>query len=364
MYVDNFRCLVNFEIRFDRMNLLLGPNGSGKSSVFEVLRRIQRLINEQESIDDLFPTENLTRWQTLKTQRFEVDFEVGVDSYRYVLIIEHTPDLRKRRIQEERLTFNHEPLFEFLEGTAKLYRDNRSKGPEYPFDWTRSGVAMLQERPDNSKLIRFRQGFGRIVIARVLPSLINATSFNDQSRLDSDATNFASWYRFLSQEHQGNIVDLTQTLRSVMPGFDSFSLREHGEDARVLSVFMRAGSQNEKSVRYSFEELSDGQRMLVVLYALLNGLKGKGFSLFLDEPDNFLSLREIQPWLLALQDACGSDIDQATLISHHPEAMNLLAHSNGRWFTRPENGPVRLSEPPPDAQNLSASEIVARGWNS
>jgi len=40
LYVDNFRCLVNFELRLDRVNLLLGENGTGKTSVFDVLYRL------------------------------------------------------------------------------------------------------------------------------------------------------------------------------------------------------------------------------------------------------------------------------------------------------------------------------------
>ncbi len=31
IYIDNFRCFSNFELRPDRVNLLFGVNGSGKS---------------------------------------------------------------------------------------------------------------------------------------------------------------------------------------------------------------------------------------------------------------------------------------------------------------------------------------------
>ena len=34
IYIDNFRCFVNFEYRPERKQLLLGANGSGKSSLF------------------------------------------------------------------------------------------------------------------------------------------------------------------------------------------------------------------------------------------------------------------------------------------------------------------------------------------
>ena len=52
---------------------------------------------------------------------------------------------------------------------------------------------------------------------------------------------------------------------------------------------------------FDFTDLSDGQRQLIVLYTVLQSLKQNIFSvLLIDEPDNFVSLREIQPWLKSL----------------------------------------------------------------
>ena len=36
IYIDNFRCFVNFELNLEKVSLLLGPNGSGKTSIFNV----------------------------------------------------------------------------------------------------------------------------------------------------------------------------------------------------------------------------------------------------------------------------------------------------------------------------------------
>jgi len=33
LYVDNYKCLVNFELPLQELSLLLGPNGAGKTSV-------------------------------------------------------------------------------------------------------------------------------------------------------------------------------------------------------------------------------------------------------------------------------------------------------------------------------------------
>ena len=50
------------------------------------------------------------------------------------------------RIDEEVLLCDERPLFEFRVGEAQLYRDDGSRGPKYPFDWTQSGLAALGSR--------------------------------------------------------------------------------------------------------------------------------------------------------------------------------------------------------------------------
>lgn len=101
-----------------------------------------------------------------------------------------------------------------------------------------------------------------------------------------------------------------------------------------------------------------------MLYTLVFGLKGSGLSLFLDEPDNFVALREIQPWLSNLSDECGEGFEQAVLISHHPEIINYLGGSSGRFFSRDRNGPVRVHEVAPQiTDGLNLAETIARGWD-
>jgi len=43
--------------------------------------------------------------------------------------------------------------------------------------------------------------------------------------------------------------------------------------------------------------------MLIALYTLIFVLENQGVLLFIDKPDNFLALWEIQPWLIILDDA-------------------------------------------------------------
>ena len=54
IYAHNFRCLINFEISLDNINLLIGPSGAGKSTLVDLLALISTLISENGSVEDLF----------------------------------------------------------------------------------------------------------------------------------------------------------------------------------------------------------------------------------------------------------------------------------------------------------------------
>ena len=80
-------------------------------------------------------------------------------------------------------------------------------------------------------------------------------------------------------------------------------------------------------MNFSISELSDGQRYLIALYMVLHFLIARGSTVIIDEPDNFIALREIQPWLLAAEEAVEENRGQLILVSHHPEILN-------RWASR------------------------------
>ena len=113
----------------------------------------------------------------------------------------------------------------------------------------------------------------------------------------------------------------------------------------------------------NFDQFSDGQRNLVALFTVLHSAVGADTTLCLDEPDNYVALREIQPWLIELIDRTRETASQCLLISHHPELINYLASSQGVRFFRDNLGPVRTQPfQTTEDDGLLPAEIVARGW--
>lgn len=371
LYIDNYKCFVNFELELQHLNLLIGDNGSGKSTLFEVFHLLRNLIVEQQTVGELFSPKTLTRWQDRSIQTFELELEGNNGIYSYKLEIEYLRQEQKRRIRVEELRFDEKLIFASKLGDVQLYRDDFTAGPKYPFDWNRSGLATILPRRDNSLLSWFKDRINKIHVLRIDPKAMTARSEGEDETPEVNLSNFASWYRHLSQEEPGKVFDLFNSLKEIIEGFDALRLASDGgaRAPRTLEMQQRITPEQEKEselqkhVEFDFEELSDGQRVLIALHTLLHFAVDKDTTLCIDEPDNFVALREIEPWLNELADI-SAETSQFLLISHHPKLINILALEKGIAFQRSYGtGPVRAKLFSADTSSgLTVSELVARGW--
>jgi predicted ATPase len=363
LYVDNYRCLVNFHLELQELTLLVGPNGSGKSSVLDVLFALRQLLSGTGKVSDpgIFPSRSLTRWQDRNLQVFEVTVSLeGEPDTTYRLEIEHDKESRRAQILLEALKVEQKLLFEFLRGDVQLYRDDYSLGSQYAADRSESALARVAARPANQRLTRFLDFLRGVSVCAIDPKRFQAESVSEEPLLQSDGGNFASWYRHQIQERQDLILGVIEALRQIVDDFQSIRMERVGSEARAFVVVFEG-----RNGRYELrlDELSDGQRALIALYALVS-LADEQDVLFLDEPDNFLALAEIQPWLMFLSDVCGARPRQAIICSHHPELIDYLGAEAGVLLRRETSGSVttrRLSEIPVDT-GLKLSEVIARGW--
>lgn len=375
IYVNNFRCLVNFELRVDSLNLFLGSNGSGKTTVFEVLRKLQKFIlgdqafQQDYKVSDLFANKDLTRWQKSNIQKFELELQGNDGIYKYTLEIEHQGEYAPPRMRLESLTFDGQPLFNFwvdpgdigiTVGQARLYNDDPNRESVYLpfFDGSRSGISFIYERPDNLKLTWFKKRISNFFIVQINPYIMESESRQEASSPNWDMSNYAAWYSYLSQESQGKILKLTLELQNIIQGFDSFQNPKSG-DVRILSASFTRPSK----AAYRLNELSHGQKALIALYTLIYCSPDENFTLCIDEPENFLALPEIKPWWGRVMDYCLENQAQVMLISHHPSLINYLASNSGYWFERRDNEAVRVRRiTDTEEEGLSVAKLIELGW--
>lgn len=215
-------------------------------------------------------------------------------------------------------------------------------------------------RDDNWPLLRFCESVQHWLILHPMPHVISHVAGSEASALSEHAENFAEWYRHISQENPGVGYKAKEHLEDVLLGFDQISLKESGL-SRQLTVTFRIGG---KDYDFDFLALSDGQRQLIILYTVLEALQAGIFTtLFMDEPGNFVSLREIQPWIGNLKDVCEEKGRQAIIVSHHPEIINTMARGDELWFSRHGGAHVVARQMPVIAE-LPPAEVVARGWEN
>jgi hypothetical protein len=172
--------------------------------------------------------------------------------------------------------------------------------------------------------------------------------------------NVISWYRSLSQEQDWTDA-LRDSLRDVWPDFKSFRLVDVGSNTKALQLRFE-GSSGPDSGPLFFDQLSDGEKALVGLYMVRAALAtGAANTVLLDEPDNYVGLPELQPWVLSLRELLDEN-HQAILVSHHPEILSNAGQDYGRYLWRDNHtSPTRIG-PLKVPAGLTPGEAIARGW--
>ncbi len=367
LYVNNYKCLVNFNLAFQDLTLLLGRNGTGKTSVLEVVYALRELLSGKARIadPDVFPTRTLTAWQTEELQVFEVEAELLGGTLLYRLEIEQDTTNHLSLIANESLSDSDgRPLFEFKGGNVRLYRDDYSPGPTFPADRTESALARVVPHDDNTRLTQFLDFMRYVLVCGLYPAGFEHETRRHDVMLARDGHNFSSWYQHFQLEDPEQVGQLRKSLEDVIDGFDGIRMQKVGQNTRAFTMDFY---ENGRLYELGLDEISDGQRALVALYSLIHISAGMGYTLFLDEPENYVALSEIEPWLAELSVRCGDAIPQAVVCSHHPELIDYLGLSSGISLSREPSGitsATRVADMTLTTEGgLKLSEIVARGWD-
>jgi predicted ATPase len=366
VYIDNFRTFSNFEVQLDRVNLLIGDNGTGKSTFVDILHSVVGLVVMEEPIENAFPPLSRTRWDSRSTQKVELDICINDGRYQYFVEVSHNLKEETVTLQREIVKFDTKTIFLYEDGSVRLHNNEGKLGAEFLFRGTRSFLPQLLARPENTLLTRFINSLRGAWLLKLNPINMNAESRSEAETLNSDGSNFASWYRHLSQD-QGDLSRLYKRLGKVLPGFRKLRTASTGKSGRQRELFaVFSYSDSELQYEIDFEELSDGERATIILYCLLmeaeNGNEADGnlMTLLLDEPENYVGLQLIQPWLVELADATRNE-GQLFVISHNPEVIDYLAADHALFFERPGGGPTRVRKDPFNRDlGLRASEQITQ----
>ncbi|MGC2298301.1 MAG: AAA family ATPase [Acidobacteriaceae bacterium] len=357
VYIDNFRSFVNFEYRPEAKQLLLGPNGSGKSSLLEAIRYLKAFVRGDSNE---FTQSTRTRWQDRPLQVIEIDADLDGKEFEYRVEIGFAAVTREQSVNLERLKVSGTTVFELADGKIRFFPLD-SSSLAVPLQTNRSSLHLsVLSNPD---VRQFVQWLDRIHCFSIdaYRGKMDEVSDNEEREPDFELENLAPWFRYLLQTYPDDNVKFVNSLKECMDGFQALRFSPEEDGARKLRAEFLGPTK--KRISYSISELSEGQRQLIAMYMILHFPIQHGDTVFIDEPDNFISLREIQPWLTAAEQAVEDCRSQLILISHHPEILNQWAMEYGLRFFREENGQTRTKKFRPEQNgSLLPSELVARGW--
>jgi predicted ATPase len=360
IYIDNFRSFVNFEYKPERKQLLLGPNGSGKSSLLDAIRYVKQLIDGAENP---FTQSTRTRWQDKPLQIVEIEALLDGKTYEYRVEIGFKSETRQPSVNLERLRVSGATVFELANGEIRFFPNEGVTKP-IPLWTTKSAMYLSQlSNPHVQQFVEWMEKNVHCIRIDAYPGKMDESADSEERMPDYELENIAGWYRYLVGAYPTENVKFLESMKAALDGFQT--LRFSSEEDGVKRLRADFATSTNKRVSYSLYDLSDGQRCLLDLYMVLHFLIARGHTVFIDEPDNFVSLREIQPWLLAAEEAVEDHHGQLILISHHPELLDQWAPEHGLRFFREDNGYVRTEKFKPDpGGNLHPSELIARGWES
>lgn len=360
--INNFRCLVDFELSFDSFGVLCGPNGSGKSSLFDALKLIRDLATGDGVLGGKGPNDvpnlDFTSWLKETRQEFELDLTLEDRRFSYVLHLEQVAEDLKPRIVRESAKCDDQLLFERDLDAVRLRRGD-GRESTFPLDWRQAALGAVQAPRDRKEIEILQRAMNSMLILRPDARVMRGESLEEVARPEMNLGDVISWYRSL----QGDL-DWTNTLRDslrdIWPDFQSFRLVEYGRNAKALQLRFEAEGSSETFLY--FDQLSDGEKALVGLYMVRASMASNFVStVFIDEPDNYVGLPELQPWILAMLELLGLK-HQVILISHHPEILASADGDGGFYLSRDHHSSRTRIAPLRIPEGLTPGEAIARGW--
>jgi predicted ATPase len=369
--IDNFRYFEGFVWEPAPKQLILGANGCGKSSMMDALTNLRRFVAGDAKVEEVFPLRERTKWLDRAEQTFGIDATIAGETYSYRLVLDAGSEPAHPQVKSETLCYGGQKAFEHNGVWVKIFKGAMEAPVDFLHGSEWSAVASLpyelvENFEDFAEAVRtqhrFRDWLRGLQVFQLNPFPMKGRTDAEDLNPGLDLANFASWYRHLVELYPDRKRAFFQGLRESMSGFEVLGLDHAGEDVRVLMAGFSLG--NGAFVKFRFEDLSEGQRCLICLYAVLHFVVAEGGTVVIDEPENFVSLREIQPWLTTAENVVEDAHGQLILMSHHPEFIDQWAPPYGVRFVRDDSGPVRVKPWTGDpGSRLSAAELVARGWD-
>lgn len=349
LFVNNFRCLDNFELRLPPHSpaVILGKNGVGKSSIGDLLKMLHSIGAGETNVGNLLEGNEPAKKD--KPFSLEIDMDFSEEKLSYRLSLEYLERADAWRVREESLTCDGVTAYSRDVKAVKVFR-NQDYTSEFSMNWFSVALPIIQENDAADAIATMKNALSSIVVLKPSPSLMVAESPKPEYHLNADASNYSSWLAGFMAESPYAYMDLVAYIKQVFPDFDHFAYERIGPSSQRLWVTFQSESQTSS---LPFSCLSDGEKCQFLAAAIIAKTEVEcPVICFWDEPDNYITTSEIAYLLPALCHAFSS-CGQLLIASHSREAILCFGESETYVLSRKSH--LEATMPPQTLDELRKS---------
>ncbi len=338
LYVNNFRCLENFELTMKEMSsaLLIGKNGVGKSTIAKALEVFQSIARGTNRLRDLAKEPRLIGTKDFAHGKRDVpirlEIEVLLDNklYKYVLALdlpENLENFKELRVFEEQFLVAGNPIYSRKAAQVTIHNNAQNKEAQFSVDWHLVAMPIIS----NDSVDIFKNWLSQMIILAPIPSLMTGNSYSETLEPKRDGSDIGEWLSGILGRYPAAYREIDKYLRDIMEDFQDFVNEIIGKDLKSLVVRFE---KNKATLNVDFQDLSDGEKcfFLCALVLAANKFYGPIFC-FWDEPDNYLSLSVVGDFIMSLRRSF-KDNGQIVVTSHNPEAIREFSYENTFFLDR------------------------------
>jgi len=334
IYINNFRCLENFELTLKDIPsaLLIGKNGVGKSAISYVLQVFQSVGRGINRVNQLIEPKDFSRGRSDVPIRFEIEVFLKYKLYKYILAFDLTEESTKIRVFEEQLLVAGNPIYSRKKAQINLEYISQNHEAQFSVDWYLVALPIMQEISQNDPLHIFRTWLDHMIILAPIPSLMTGESNQETLEPKRNASNIGEWLSGLLGRYPAAYREIDKYLREIMPDFEDFRNEIIGKNSKNLLVQFKV---NDAYLNIDFEDLSDGEKCFFLCGVVLAATKFYELPVFCfwDEPDNYLSISEVGHFIVSLRRSFKNS-GQILVTSHNSEAIQKFSDENTFFLDR------------------------------
>ena len=310
IYIDNFKSLSDFHMKFGKFNCLIGLNGSGKSTVLQAMDFLARLVYGR--IDDWLEKRHwdksdlnckLTRKQNIS---FEISFDLEQDKG---LVWKGEFNRQRLYCSSESISIAGKLYLKVADGK---YAMNGKASTPISFEYQGSILSVLKERQPYKVLSSFKTSLLSLKSMDLLsPHLLRQKARASEKNLGLGGEKLSAFLHELSVEKK-NILE--KCLREYYPHFSGYQTKSLRSGWKKLLVQETFGTQ---TIETEARHINDG---MLRIFAIVAQTQADHSFLLFDEIEDGINPELIE----TLVEFLVNTPQQILVTTHSPMILNYL----------------------------------------